>query len=611
MLLRRNISFASFPVLAIILLGLLHRPLAAADQWIKLTTPHFELYTTAGEKKGREAILYFEQVRSFFLQASPSKKVPDFPVRLVAFRGEKQYQPYRVSESAFAYYTRSRSHDYIVMQDIVNEHYPAAIHEYTHLIIEHTALSVPLWLNEGWAELYSTLRPKGKQAMVGEILPGRAAALVTNKWIGLDVITSVDHSSPLYNERDKASMFYAEGWALTHMLFFAPDYRPNFTKFVIAIGVEKRSMDNACQTAFGKHLWEVEVDLRKYLAGNRFYAALFDIKLEKSAEEPDVAEATPFESDMLLADLLALVKKPDEARRAYEQLAKSNPDKPEVEESLGYLAWQSGDDAGARRHFGRALANGTKNAQLCYQYAMLESQAGTAAKDIIPALQKAVELKPDYVEARLQLGQMLANERSYVQAIGHLRQIKSVSAEQAVFLFSTLAYSYLQTGELDKARENAESLKKWAKTPQQTQQAESLLKYIDLKKKGGQTLQAEEEAPKIRRAAPRAEFSVTEQSSTVDPKNPFIAKDDRMSRVEGIAQRLDCAGDSLRFHVLVDKKPMIFEIPDPDRVIIKHSDELKHDFACGPQKPFKVVVDYAVLPNPKTGTAGIARALEF
>ena len=51
-------------------------PLAAADQWVKLTTPHFELYTTAGEKKGREAILYFEQVRNFFLQASPSKKVP-------------------------------------------------------------------------------------------------------------------------------------------------------------------------------------------------------------------------------------------------------------------------------------------------------------------------------------------------------------------------------------------------------------------------------------------------------------------------------------------------------------------------------------------------------
>lgn len=46
-------------------------PAFGADQWLRLTTPHFELYTTESEKKGREAILYFEQVRSFFSQAAP------------------------------------------------------------------------------------------------------------------------------------------------------------------------------------------------------------------------------------------------------------------------------------------------------------------------------------------------------------------------------------------------------------------------------------------------------------------------------------------------------------------------------------------------------------
>src|ERR1700736_990651 len=141
-------------------------PLVAADQWIKLTTPHFELYTTAGEKKGREAILYFEQVRNFFLQASPSKKVPEFPVRIVAFRSEKQYRPYRINESAAAYYTQTQTRDYIVMQDIAQEHYHVAIHEYTHLIVEHSGLKLPPWLNEGWAELYSTLKPLGDKAMI-------------------------------------------------------------------------------------------------------------------------------------------------------------------------------------------------------------------------------------------------------------------------------------------------------------------------------------------------------------------------------------------------------------------------------------------------------------
>jgi hypothetical protein len=65
------------------------------------------------------------------------------------------------------------------------------------------------------------------------------------------------------------------------------------------------------------------------------------------------------------------------------------------------------------------------------------------------------------------------------------------------------------------------------------------------------------------------------------------------------------------FHVLVGKTAMIFEIPDPDRVLITHSDEMKHEFACGVQKPYKVAVDYAVLQDAKPGVAGIVRGLEF
>jgi hypothetical protein len=169
----------------IVLLGMLGTALipgllGAPEQWIKLETPHFELYTTAGEKKGREAILYFEQVRSFFLQASPSKRATEFPVRIVAFRSESQYKPYRMNGSAIAFYAPGRSRDYIVMQDISGEHYPVAIHEYTHMVVQHAGLKLPVWLNEGWANLYSTLSPRGSKALVGNLLPGGVQTLATN-----------------------------------------------------------------------------------------------------------------------------------------------------------------------------------------------------------------------------------------------------------------------------------------------------------------------------------------------------------------------------------------------------------------------------------------------
>src|SRR5438270_11474077 len=95
-----------------------------AGEWLRLTTPHFELYATAGAKRGRETILHFEQVRSFFMTAMPIQAGPEFPVRIIAFRTANQYAPYAASTAAAAYYTQSQYRDYIVMKDLGEEHFP-------------------------------------------------------------------------------------------------------------------------------------------------------------------------------------------------------------------------------------------------------------------------------------------------------------------------------------------------------------------------------------------------------------------------------------------------------------------------------------------------------
>jgi len=600
----------------LLIASILAQPATAAEQWIKLETPHFELYTSAGEKKAREAILYFEQVRSFFLQAIPSKRVPEFPVRIVAFRSEKQFKPYRVSEAAAAYYTQGRYRDYIVMQDISSEYYPAAIHEYTHLIIEHSGLKLPPWLNEGWAELYSSLKPQGNKSMVGALLPGRVQALATNKWLNLDVLAAVDHNSPLYNERDKAGIFYAESWLLTHMMYLSAGYRENYSKFVLAVATGI-SMAEACQSVYGKSLSDVGKDLSAYARSDRFYGALFDVKLEKSVEDPQVSDASALDSGLVLADLLGVIGKRDEARAAFEQLGKENPDKPEIEESLGYLAWQSGDTATARQHFSRAFAAGSKDPQMCFHYAVLQHEAGGSEKDILPALQKAVELKPDYIEARLQLGLELVNQKNYKDAVTQLRQITKINPEQARYYFSALAYADLQTGDTANARKNAEQAKQWAKAPAESEQADSIIRYLDEQQAYAAQRAAARQAAAERASAPATQQVVPRQEpATSAPENEpppkqFARREDQLSRVEGMAQRLDCNGQAAKFHVLVGQKMMVFEIADPTRVNIKHSGEAHHDFTCGPQKPFHVAIEYAPSTDSKSATAGVIRTLEF
>ena len=166
-----------------ILLYLAASAVSAAQRWIRVSTPHFEMLTTNNEKQATRALQTFEQVRYFFLKNNGKQQAPDGLVRILAFSSEKEYKPYRMNEGAFAYYLQSRERDYIVMQDIEPEHHQAAVHEYTHLIVQHTKLEWPLWLNEGFADLYSSLEPRGKQAMVGRALPGHVAVLLQRPWM--------------------------------------------------------------------------------------------------------------------------------------------------------------------------------------------------------------------------------------------------------------------------------------------------------------------------------------------------------------------------------------------------------------------------------------------
>ena len=127
---------------AFLFAGLVTRA-SAAEQWIRLTTPHFEMYTTNAERKAVEGLQIFEEARGFFEENSPSKTAPDVPVRIIAFKSEKEYKPYRVNPGAAAYYRRGHRRDYIVMQELGSDFYAGAIHEYIHLFIEHLGLNCP------------------------------------------------------------------------------------------------------------------------------------------------------------------------------------------------------------------------------------------------------------------------------------------------------------------------------------------------------------------------------------------------------------------------------------------------------------------------------------
>jgi tetratricopeptide (TPR) repeat protein len=629
-------------ITAIALLGAISG--VSADPWLKLKTSNFELYTTAGERRGREAILHFEKVRDFFLKAGKLGSSSETPVRIIAFRSQGEYRPYQPAEFVAAFYQGGSSgQDYIVMGTLSGSTYPIAVHEYVHLLVRHSGSKLPPWMNEGMAELFSTLRPVGNQVEIGSMIPGRLQSLHLRKWLDLETLTGVDQDSPHYNDRERAEIFYAQSWALTHMLWLSDAYREKLADFLRAIHSEKSSAETF-QSVYRKSLKEVQHDLEGYVRRDHVRVGNYDVKLEKSAETVTTEPVPPLQSAMMLAELLVYAHKVEEGRKAYLKLAEESPqDDVEAAEALGYFAWRSlREPEEGQRHFARAVELGSRNAMVYFDYAMLLREKQINDPMILPLLEKAVELKPDLADAQYELGARFYQEKMYARSVVHFNQIRQVSRERAVPMFRAMAYAYHQLGDSEEARKAAEQARQYSRSLEEIAEAEQLLEYVSyrpptrseaetetpvanaLNEAGNPRNVAEgygeepgegddgdksAETPVRRRRTGQAgnETIPAVPGATVrqlPPRTP-------LESAEGTLRQFDCMGSSARLVIDASGTEVKFVIRDPNTILLRGTDSYSVDFTCGEQEPKTVVILYEPIVQEDLGTVGVVRVIEF
>jgi tetratricopeptide (TPR) repeat protein len=546
---------------AAFLLIALAGPAFAADEWVRVATPRFELYTTAGEKKGREALQYFEQVRDFFLKASPVHGSSAFPVRVIQFATPAQYGPYRPNTFSGAYFASPPWGDYIVLGDLATN--PVAIHEYMHLIIRHSGLKIPVWLNEGWADVYSSMRPEGKGMAVGDLLQDRIDILVRDNWLSFDELTSTDASSPDYHEASRAGIFYAESWALAHMLYLSPEYAPNFGKFVTALNRGATSAE-ACQAAFGRSSEQVFQDLKIYLDRRKIYGRVFDAGTVGVAAAPTVSPVSKFDERLMLADLWVSTNRVDNANREYAQLEMEQPGNPGIARGRGFAAVVKQDPESARRYFEKAFDQGETDPRMCLELAKMERLAGRAAPaKILQVLERALQSKPDYTEAKIEVGLVKEQGRDFAGAIATLMAIPNITSDQAVTVFCALSYGFVETGDSAAARQNAAKCRQYAKTDAEVKKAD------DMVVRAGETLQ----------------------------------------RATGTLIDLECSSEGNRLRIAAAGKPITFDMPHGSVEMVRMPASYK--FACGTLQPLPVTVEYGPAHSAVEISIGTVRSILF
>ena len=147
--------------------GVSLRLAAKEPDWIEVRSEHFEIYSAANESKARQVLEHLERVHRAYERLTGAKLPIGKRVRVLLFRGEAEYREYAPDRFSLAYYRGARDRDYIVLSDFDSRTESVLNHEYFHLFSRHARFRFPVWLEEGLADVYSTLKITGRELSYG------------------------------------------------------------------------------------------------------------------------------------------------------------------------------------------------------------------------------------------------------------------------------------------------------------------------------------------------------------------------------------------------------------------------------------------------------------
>ena len=555
-----------------------------------------EVYSDAGAENARAVLLWFERLRAFFQQETGLQVTPRSPLRVVNFRSAEEYEAYRLRPNSDAYYASAGGRDYIVLPGggPSDKAVPVRIaaHEYWHFVEHTVALRLPPWLNEGLAELFSTVRLSNHDGRLGSELGGHIRILRSRAWIPLANLMALTDESPLRQQRYTSEVFYAESWALSHMLMLSPVYAQRFRTVLerLASGIPGSEV---LQSVYGKPLDGIARDLRQWIERGRDALVVLP-GVAADAVAIEVTDVSNFSIHTLLADLVANIGKRDRAEALYRELAGEAPDDASVAAALAILSVEKNDLEEARRQWTRALARGLADAEACYRFAKLAEDAGFAPAEVRAALERAVALQPGFDDALFNLALLENNAGDPTAAVEHLRAMRTIEPARQFHYWTTMSDALNELGRRAEAKDAADTAKTLATTEEQRAYA-GRLSYA---------AQTDMAVRFTRDAGGNLQLETTRAPRDAPDWNPFVEPGDRVRRVKARLRSIDCDGPSTIFIVEVAPTLLQLSLPDPTHVQMRNAPA---EFTCGPQPTPEVVAVYA-----ETGpAAGLLRGLEF
>jgi Flp pilus assembly protein TadD len=465
---------------------------ASADNWIEVKSPHFTVQTTAGEKEARKVADQFEQIRNMFHTAFATLQVdPPQPIIIVAVKNEnglKLFLPEAWEVKGHVhpagFYQPADDKDYVVMRlDTEGDNpFHTLYHEYTHALLRLNFSNSPLWLNEGLAEFFGNSILGEKEIKTGTIDPGHLYLLNQSKLIPIETLLEIDHNSPYYNESNRASVFYAESWAVVHFLMLDEEARKKelLKNFLTSWGKSGNQIE-AARESFGD-LRQFGKSIESYERQGTFRIGVIKAGQQAADKTYTARNITPGETLAIRGDFLTHHNRAEQAGALLEEAAKNEPNLAFVHEALGYYHYRRQEVAEADREMMQAIKLGANGFAPLYFHAFLSMQHGSfEGETMLEAasnLEKAIQLNPQFAPAYEALAQAYSHSPDkQKQAV--TAGIKAVQLDPGHLPYAiNLGYLLLSNSRFAEARIMAKRILAAATTPQEKDVADSMLQHI-------------------------------------------------------------------------------------------------------------------------------------
>ncbi len=527
------------------------------SSWIEVHTASFTLFSEAGERKTREIGEDLERLRDALSQLSPGLTLSSpTPTYIFVFKDAPSFQAYQRTYNgkpvdSGGYFLGRQLANYVAINgDQHGDERAIIYHEYLHYLMHTNFAALPLWLNEGLAEYYSTFQVARDEARIGLPIPEHILWLRQHALIPFATLFAVTDKSPEYNETDRRGGFYAESWALVHyMISGNPERRRQASEYLRLVQAGTPP-DQIFAKAFGTDPAVLQQELQQYVRKKLFDYTRLPIRREASV----AADVKPMaRADVLyrLGDLLANLGD-DHAADAAEYFRAAlalQPDHGQALAGLGFLAEQAGRKDEARSFYEKAAKLAPDDVRVQYLYAnnLIDDPGPDSLRKARAALTRAVALRPDFGEAWARLGYTYQAEESLppeaIQALETAHRLLPARMDVA----HNLSLAYARTGQTAKAEDLIEHVLVPQATPEEIASAREGL--LDEEHRRAEELV---NAQKLAEALPVLES--------------VQAKTSRPQRRAEIEQQIEEIRHALNFNAFVDHYNQAVELANRGKV---------------------------------------------